>query len=374
MVPEDHHYMQVEVPREAFEHDFLLHGILGLSALEAASEESLVDAASKVYFPAALEYYEKASESFRTELYNIMPENHHSVYVFAIVVTITNMAIPQFTRASASDQQPLHGRMAVLFEFFIGASSIALTNWGRLMNSPVKASVLAAVSLLQTQRDSLDASIKSALERLTRVVDAAVPKLNDNDEGQDAALALHESYRKATSLLQICFVEDAKDSVKGFCISFPMFAGHDFALAFRDLKPIANCIVMHWGVLLDRLSNLAWWAKSVGCNLVQEISNSLLQSRPNSSLTPEPVAAFLHSIYFRQSDLVPCPFYAILPLRSSSYRSNLTLTIDGFHFVQSILTSLIDASSRSAMACVASPWACDMIRKSRAQGWTDHTI
>jgi hypothetical protein len=70
----DDHYLQVSVPRAALKHDFLMDGILSISALEIAMSGEEADSAPYIY--AALEYYDKGSISFRANLSNVTKENH----------------------------------------------------------------------------------------------------------------------------------------------------------------------------------------------------------------------------------------------------------------------------------------------------------
>lgn len=86
-VPEDHYYLQIEVPRGALRHDFLLHGLFAITALEIAAVCSdLTDSAK--YVCTAMEYYDKGSESFRAALCEVTPENQHYLYIFAIAATV----------------------------------------------------------------------------------------------------------------------------------------------------------------------------------------------------------------------------------------------------------------------------------------------
>lgn len=74
-VPEDQHYLQIEVPRGALRHDFLLNGVFAITALEIAMCDKTVDASK--YFCTAMEYYDKGSECFRAALCEVTPDNQH---------------------------------------------------------------------------------------------------------------------------------------------------------------------------------------------------------------------------------------------------------------------------------------------------------
>lgn len=74
-VPEDHHYLQIEVPRGALRHEFLLNGVFAITALEIALCDKTVD--SSKYICTSMEYYDKASELFRAALCDVTAENQH---------------------------------------------------------------------------------------------------------------------------------------------------------------------------------------------------------------------------------------------------------------------------------------------------------
>ena len=48
-------------------------------------------------------------------------------------------------------------------------------------------------------------------------------------------------------------------------------AGQDFLAKLKDGEPMALLILLHWGVLLETLSEL-WWAKNAGKRLVEDVA------------------------------------------------------------------------------------------------------
>jgi hypothetical protein len=282
----DIHWIQVDVPRAAFKHTFLLNAILSMSALEIAiCEEGIEKPKFDRLVQAALDYYDLASQSLRTQLdSNVEPEVNHSLYICCIILAAINMALPQCLRFEDDEQKPsMIDRMIVLFELYLGTSSVAAIGLSWMSEGPASESMRVAVAVvLEEGPDPLDDSTKMALAKLASIVDGNASSLS-SDAGVRPETSLQGqsqvSYRIAMHLLRKCFVEDAKDTIKGFCVSFPMFAGREFAIAFKNREPIALLITMYWGVLLDRLGKLAWWTKSVGQGLVMEISEELQQSQ-----------------------------------------------------------------------------------------------
>ncbi|KAF2815331.1 uncharacterized protein BDZ99DRAFT_378341 [Mytilinidion resinicola] len=277
ILPEDVQYLQIAVPRAAFKHDYLLNGIMALAALEIAIGDDAIDQAKKrAYLDHASRYYALASQSLRVALCNITKETHHSIYQCSMMLTVINMAIPlsKHVEDDEFDEKRLGmlDRMVLLFNLFLGNGSIVLVNFEWLLNSPAEPSLRAGIALRQKMRpENLDALTTAALARLSSVIDAAL--------ACGDSMAIDESlhpYQGAVKQLGECFMLDSDDSIKGFCISFPMFAGPEFALSFRRMEPLALFIAMHWAVLLQRLPAEAWWAVGVGKQLVLEISEMLL--------------------------------------------------------------------------------------------------
>ena len=93
----------------------------------------------------------------------------------------------------------------------------------------------------------------------------------------------HEVYRVAIFWLKETFAEHKMNKVKGYCLSFFVLAGQDFAEAVRSAQPVALFILMHWAVQLDMIGEEAWFARTIGKQLVLEISD-ILRASPLSQL------------------------------------------------------------------------------------------
>lgn len=107
------------VPRQSWNHPFLLHGILAFAALHMAKmkqspENADVDvsllqfsysSSSSFYFRKALEYQNMAFSSFHSVLQDVTQENCHAVFAFSVLTMILAIAIPQ---QSTCDQSVAH--------------------------------------------------------------------------------------------------------------------------------------------------------------------------------------------------------------------------------------------------------------------------
>lgn len=234
-IAEDHAYLQEQVPLAAFKHDYLLNGILALTALEKALTEATrstppaddevmdeVDAAPmaaghigsrqerhdnvvKKYVHAGLDYYDKAIRVFRTKLSGtIGPEDQHPLFFMSLVAPIINLITPQClrllrleAREGDSDSQdfPRHSALtqaSAIFELLNGMTSIVSMDWGGIVNSPVGPSLRAALKAGPPDLDALDADTKEALKTLMVLAASLAPSTqivaadDDDDAGADA--------------------------------------------------------------------------------------------------------------------------------------------------------------------------------------------
>jgi hypothetical protein len=271
-VPEDTPHLQDYVPRAALGNTYLMNGILALSALELSRASS-----SPNYLPAAIEYSNRASADFRSQISNITRENLHLLYYFAMIAATFNFALPP-------EQTSAMARMGIAFDMVIGAVNIAMTNWEWLFDSPISGNAVMAYGT--TTMDVVDSETRRALDRLTAVSCQMTPRpiSNAGEEGDDGGKGggvddRNCLYWLAIAQLKYCFAEDVRGLIKGYCLTLIPVAGPDFVAAFRRFEPVALFILMYFGVLFDRYGQepMMWWIASTGRDLVKETSEILLQ-------------------------------------------------------------------------------------------------
>ncbi|KAI1502143.1 hypothetical protein F5X99DRAFT_380041 [Biscogniauxia marginata] len=283
-IPEDYHYLQVVLPREALRCDYLLNGILTAAALHMATKVEETEA--RMYINTAMELYDKASSSFRTQLSNITRDNHHLLYMFSAMTAFINMTFAQCAFRDG-DELSILSSVAVAFDLLNGSLSIALTDFKALLDSPIP--LRTFLSLGEASVDILDAGTRAALARLAELNDRYTSALADdateNVGGEAPPATTLSPYTGAISFLERCFAEDARGVFRGYCCAFPSACGHQFAAAIKDSEPMVLLILMHWTVLLDRIDEEYWWAKNLGKRLAVGISEVLLRSHP--TLIPE---------------------------------------------------------------------------------------
>ncbi|CAJ2505178.1 Uu.00g125720.m01.CDS01 [Anthostomella pinea] len=275
-IPEDFHYMQVILPREALMYDWLLNGILVMAALHMATLVGKEE--GKRYFHVAMELYDKASCSFRPQLANINHTNHHILYIFSSMTAFINVAFLQYAFDEGDEQNLLSG-LAVTLDLLNGSVSIAKTDFERLLDSPIP--IRAYLSQGNASMDILGSDTRAALARLAAFNDRYHAPMHETSVDTDAgSTTTTKPYSGLIIFLGRCFAEDARGVLRGYCCVLPGAAGHEFAIAFKNFDPMALLIIMHWAVLLDRLDEEYWWARKLGKRLAMGISDVLQRSHP----------------------------------------------------------------------------------------------
>ncbi|TLS30793.1 hypothetical protein PpBr36_03305 [Pyricularia pennisetigena] len=234
-IAEDRYYLQTEVPLAAFKHEYLLNGILALTALEKAlteatdstppADDEVVDEAHvpltvsdsvgslerpseevRTYVRAGLDYYGRAIRAFREKLCGILgPEDQHPLFFMAMLAPLINLIIPRSLkllnqeraeggkdswsggRIDSGDSQA-HSSIAQalgIFELFHGLSSIMRMDWGGILNSPAGPSITAALKLGPPDVHSLDPDTNKALNTLMAVAASLASSTNNAAAGQD---------------------------------------------------------------------------------------------------------------------------------------------------------------------------------------------
>ncbi|KAK2761216.1 hypothetical protein FQN54_001737 [Arachnomyces sp. PD_36] len=280
-LPTDQEYLQMTVPREALKYEYLMNGIFAMSAADLARYSQGKD--SVRYYRAALEYGSKASVAFRAELPGINPENLHLLYHFAMMAAIYNFVVP-------AQQTTTLNRISMVFDMILGAAHVAWTNLRWLLDSPC--SFRSALKYLpEIVTSDPDPETEVAVDRLravSRRVLLPVPTpaydktgmVVTGHEPEGCFASESNLYRLCISQLRSCFSKEATMYINGYCLTFITSAGRGYSNAVKSSEPMALFILLHFGVLLDRMGNdpMQWWIATAGIELVHELSEILLDT------------------------------------------------------------------------------------------------
>lgn len=285
-IPEDNQWLQEDMARWALKHEYLLQGMFAFSALEVALCGGAVvveEDYDTYYAKLAVEYYDKASRSFRAQLENVNSENAQKIFMFSFLAVAVNMALGQCSAFEELHEGVLE-RMVTLWELLMGNASIANQHFDALISGALSRSTEALMLRTQLQTEtptSLSKETEEALESLSTIINKAceTPSGSTPNDQSEASVRI-SSYRTSFSAIQTCFVQDSKDIFKGMAIGFPALAGRDFGLALKSSDPMALLLMVFWGVQLDTLGKIAWWVGTFGKKMVDEVSEMLWEPDP----------------------------------------------------------------------------------------------
>ncbi|KAH6687969.1 hypothetical protein F5X68DRAFT_206614 [Plectosphaerella plurivora] len=279
-LPEDTHLMQTLLPREGLRHPFVLQGIFAVTALDLAINGSFDRRDSQAYTQAAMQYYSTTSAMLRAWLSdpNSPPDEYWLAFLVSSMAAVYHCAMPQV--AIEAESNTSLGHIVGLFNLLNGATTLGLAHVNAILRSPMTS--LHSIGI--PDQSILDVETRGVLARLNSINDALHARDNPDEIRPDPPLGplvdpepltAHETYRRAIHHLGSCFAEDARGVIRSYCSSYPGWNGKAFGHAVVAHDPMALVIIMHWGVLLDRLGKQMWWATSIGYGLVAELSDLL---------------------------------------------------------------------------------------------------
>ncbi|KAI0836364.1 hypothetical protein F5Y06DRAFT_305345 [Hypoxylon sp. FL0890] len=292
-IPEDGNYLQVLLPRYALEYDYMLNCILAISSLQIA--KLIGEGNSTKYINAGLEYYNRGSSSFRSQLISMNADNCHVLYMFSAIAIAAQLSIPHRS-GSALDL------LIIALDLLIGSTNIGMMGMPWLLNSPFPLRLF--ISRMGASKDLIDLDSRLALARLHAINEQrnkATSEPVSGDEEADGVLLVrdYELYRMSIDGLEMCFAEEARGVLRGFSTAFPGLAGKPFSSLISKFDPFALLIIMHWTVLLSQLDESIWWAKSIAEGVALEIAGLLRTRHPDLALEwAEPISWALNRLGF----------------------------------------------------------------------------
>lgn len=228
------------VPSLAFEHGFLLSGLLAVTSLHLA----LVNP-STCHTNAAIRHYSQALALIQPHLSDITPDNVFPLFSCSCLIALYSFGI---YCTSQENLDPL----AEIFELFTlirGIAVIVKNGLQWLQHGPFAAAMLPQPANHST---SLELEIEAALTTLSR---HNLERITD-PEAQGAYTTAIGMLRH--TLLLAADIPDTKTTALVFPIMITIMGHPLFVEKLRDREPMALVILAHYGVLLYWLRNHIW--------------------------------------------------------------------------------------------------------------------
>lgn len=271
---------QLTVPALAFQYDFLLNGLLALSAFESASvlkNDGQQDSNYENYINSAIEYQVLALANFRAQLASPPCKDQKAAICFSLMLMVLAFASVRFGQNSSYAKELSIVNTAIAhFELVRGAVQVAESNGDEISQNEY---VQKLTPFQDLPSAALDPSIAEIMDKLSELNDRRfVEAVREVQERRDQQIAFWESSKKALRLLQECFQKCVGPVYRGYALGWLNMAGEGYIQALKTNDHISLLILMVWGVLVERLGHDVWWAQDFGVSLVYELSKEDLST------------------------------------------------------------------------------------------------
>lgn len=269
---DDEEVWQKQVPAMGLRFDFLLNGLLALTAFDSArlSKDSY-----RAYVTAGAEYQAVALTSFRQQLPFMTEESHEVVFCFSLMLMVLALVSAQYTpNPELGEGGSMVQNTVMLFELIRGCLTVAESKEGYIAENPY-------IRRLKRFEDlppmPLDPQMEEAMIKLTELNDGRIKtSARDSDGCRMQQITYWEACKKAVAELKACFGRCRGIEYLGYALGWMNMAGTEYVQAVKDNDPAALLTMMFWGVLVERVGHIAWWAQGFGNLLVDEISSRVV--------------------------------------------------------------------------------------------------
>lgn len=273
------------MPALALQYDFLLNGLLALSAFESASirkNDGQQDSHYDNYVNSAIEYQVLALADFRAQLGSHPCEDQRAAICFSLMLMVLAFASVRFGQNRSYDKEESIVNTAIAhFELVRGAVRVAESDEDRISQNEY---VQKLTSFQDLPFAALDPSIAEIMIKLSEVNDRRiVESAQEIQERRAQQIALWEACKKALLLLQECFQRCVGPVYRGYALGWLNMAGERYIQALKTKDHVSLLILMFWGVLVERLGHDVWWAQEFGISLVDKLSKEDLSTTTDPS-------------------------------------------------------------------------------------------
>ena len=285
---EDDAVWQALVPELGLRYDFLMNGLLALSAFETARTSKRN---YREYVNFAVECHALALGSFRHQLPRVIPENHEAVLIFSLMLMVLALASAQFVSEDVKRGGGGAGMVQntiVHFELIRGCG-VALEGREEYLDENPYLRRLKRFEDLP--RMTLEDKAEGVLKKLTELNDGRIKKsMSESDEMRAGQIVCWEACKKALGELRECFERcTGPVTYQGYALAWLNLAGEEYVETIKMGDRTALLILMLWGLLVQRIGKVVWWAQEYGEMLVEEISTKTCRDEEPDSITRDVV-------------------------------------------------------------------------------------
>ncbi|KAF4452331.1 Fungal transcriptional regulatory N-terminal [Fusarium albosuccineum] len=245
---------QIQVPKLAFNHDFLLSGTLALAALHRSSLATTSSSESQFLVAAARHHGQRAIQSYIPALRSATDQNCHAIFAFSIILASYHLATIRYDHQGESSSDLLD-RLISVSRLLKGSITIAYRYRYQLHIGPLSAMMGMGLSstdlfvLPDGPRQSLNEVQYDALhtpDLPSARLDICLPALN----------SLAHLFRPVPDLAEI--------------IAWLAFGSEEFSGLIASKDPLALVLLAHYAAALD-MNIQVWHLKGLGTKMLDAI-------------------------------------------------------------------------------------------------------
>ena len=290
----DDYVWQTLTPTWSLSHDFLLNGVLALTAYEIAScyPDPTDRARRDQYVTAATRYQGDALAQFQQYLKGNGTdpdrETYEPILAFSLGLMVLALASAQFMPLSHRDDRcgggghgPMVQNTLTHYELVRGCATVLGGHAEEyILSNPYIAKLTRFEDLPTAQMEGRHKVVIGKLGELNerRLV---TNSLEERYEVRARHVRAFEACKKAIGLLQECFAkvgghmrkgDEGEGEYQGYVLGWLNLSGEGFVEVIREGDQVAVLVLMVWGSLVEGLGRRVWWAKGFGGRLVAEIA------------------------------------------------------------------------------------------------------
>lgn len=252
-----HGICQIVLPELAYKHDFIMHGILAISALHIAAIRA---DESQYYSTLSIHHHNQALASYQDALSRLANENFVPVFALALILPIwtVKQSVTGLPGRPAAD--PIAGILDC-FNLIRGSGRIA---WNAAYLEDF--GPLAPVIELEPDEGTLPVHLSARLDELNRLITLEFLDANELPAYKEAVDELRKEFARSV----VHPTRTTLNPPMRWMVSVP----DEYMVGIKHRKPVALVILAYFAVLLHRFNSF-WFLDQAGARLVECISGAL---------------------------------------------------------------------------------------------------
>lgn len=264
--PERRHVWQYVIPRIAFSHEFLLHGLLALSALHLSrispERKDSLRANASAHHAAALPLFRSALESINSL-------NCHACSAFGTIIAVYEWASSEHASGLffAHAESPGEADTAEWVKLLRGSGSIVCCYYEEIIKGPLKPILhwdIAAEH--EAESNPRDAAKFLALEQLWNAAAVSLSAVEVD--------SLNEALRWLKIIYTMITTPHNNQDPASAAMSWPVRVPSRYFSMVNNRQPAALILLSHFCLLLNKVEDF-WWIQGMSRRVLQEINEAL---------------------------------------------------------------------------------------------------